>query len=62
MAQSLKLKVIAEGVENIGQMNFLTSRQCDEVQGYYFALPMSAEDLSKGRNPMLKKISAESTK
>jgi len=60
MAQSLKLKVVAEGVENIGQMNFLTSRQCDEVQGYYLALPMTAEELSKGCNPLLKK-NAEST-
>lgn len=61
MAQSLRLKVVAEGVENIGQMNFLTSRHCDEVQGYYLALPMAAEELTKGCNSLLKKISAENT-
>ncbi len=62
MAQSLKLKVVAEGVENIGQMNFLTSRRCDEVQGYYLSLPMTAEELSKGCNPLLKKLADSSQK
>jgi diguanylate cyclase (GGDEF)-like protein/PAS domain S-box-containing protein len=45
MAQSLHLKVIAEGVENHEQLRFLVRRRCDEVQGYYLAVPMSAQDL-----------------
>ncbi|CUB02195.1 putative bifunctional diguanylate cyclase/phosphodiesterase [Marinomonas fungiae] len=44
MAQSLNLKVIAEGVESRQQMNLLTGYQCQEVQGYLFAKPMSTLD------------------
>lgn len=44
MAQSLNLKVIAEGVESRQQMNLLTDYQCQEVQGYLFAKPMRGED------------------
>jgi diguanylate cyclase (GGDEF)-like protein/PAS domain S-box-containing protein len=45
MAHSLKLNVIAEGVENGAQLRFLDQRNCDEVQGYYLGLPMPAHDL-----------------
>jgi diguanylate cyclase (GGDEF)-like protein/PAS domain S-box-containing protein len=47
MAHSLNLTVIAEGVENRGQLDFLTVRECDEVQGYYLARPMPAHDLGQ---------------
>ena len=47
MAHSLKLKVIAEGVENEEQLQFLELHDCDEVQGYYLARPMSARDLGR---------------
>jgi diguanylate cyclase (GGDEF)-like protein/PAS domain S-box-containing protein len=46
MAKSLKLKVIAEGVETEAQMQFLRDRQCDEIQGYYFSKPLSVEEVS----------------
>jgi len=46
LAHSLKLKVIAEGVENAAQLQFLKERACDEAQGYYLALPMPAAELS----------------
>jgi diguanylate cyclase (GGDEF)-like protein/PAS domain S-box-containing protein len=45
MAHSLNLNVIAEGIENHEQLHFLGQRNCDEVQGFYLALPMSAHDL-----------------
>lgn len=44
MAQSLNLKVVAEGVESRSQMNLLTNYQCQEVQGFLFAKPMSNAD------------------
>lgn len=46
LGQSLGMKIIAEGVENNAQLDFLRQRHCDEVQGYLYARPMSAVDLS----------------
>jgi diguanylate cyclase (GGDEF)-like protein/PAS domain S-box-containing protein len=43
LAHSLKLSVVAEGVETEGQLAFLKSHQCDQVQGYYFSHPLSEE-------------------
>ena len=47
MAHSLNLNVIAEGVENREQLDFLVLRDCDEVQGYYLARPMPAHALTE---------------
>jgi EAL domain-containing protein (putative c-di-GMP-specific phosphodiesterase class I) len=47
MGHSLNRKVLAEGVENSEQLHFLTTLGCDEVQGFYLAMPMTADDLSK---------------
>jgi EAL domain-containing protein (putative c-di-GMP-specific phosphodiesterase class I) len=44
MGRSLHLKVIAEGVENDAQIAFLQAHRCDEVQGYYFSKPISADE------------------
>jgi EAL domain-containing protein (putative c-di-GMP-specific phosphodiesterase class I) len=43
IAQQLKHKVIAEGVETVEQLAFLKSSGCDEVQGYLFSRPLTAE-------------------
>jgi diguanylate cyclase (GGDEF)-like protein/PAS domain S-box-containing protein len=43
MGNSLKLKVIAEGVETEGQFSFLQRSMCDEVQGYLVSRPMPAD-------------------
>lgn len=45
MAHSLKLKVIAEGVETMQQLAFLEDRGCDEIQGYHLSRPLSERDL-----------------
>lgn len=44
IAQSLKLKIVAEGVETADQLAFLKSMQCDEVQGFYFSRPLSTDE------------------
>jgi diguanylate cyclase (GGDEF)-like protein/PAS domain S-box-containing protein len=46
MAKSLKLKVIAEGVENEAQMSFLRAHKCDEIQGYYFSKPLAVDKVA----------------
>lgn len=46
MGKSLKLRVIAEGVETPEQYAFLLAQNCDESQGYYFDRPMVAEALA----------------
>mgnify|MGYP003339382179 FL=1 len=42
MAHALRLKVIAEGVENLAQLDFLADNACDEMQGYYCSRPLPA--------------------
>ncbi len=44
MASALGLEVVAEGVETIEQLRVLTDVGCDELQGYLFSEPLSAED------------------
>ncbi len=43
MAHSLKVKVVAEGVETQAQLEFLRTKGCDQLQGYIFSRPLSAE-------------------
>ncbi|QDF97857.1 hypothetical protein CJ010_15615 [Azoarcus sp. DD4] len=43
LAHNLKFKVIAEGVETAEQCGLLREHRCDEIQGYYFSKPVSAE-------------------
>lgn len=40
LAMSLKIGVIAEGVETKRQANFLKSIGCTQIQGYFYAIPM----------------------
>lgn len=45
MSRSLGLKTIAEGVETQEQFDFLQAESCEEIQGYFIAKPMPAEEL-----------------
>jgi EAL domain-containing protein (putative c-di-GMP-specific phosphodiesterase class I)/FixJ family two-component response regulator len=47
MAHNLRMKVIAEGVETEGQLNYLLRNDCDEIQGYYFSRPLPAADFEQ---------------
>ncbi|MDH4287491.1 MAG: bifunctional diguanylate cyclase/phosphodiesterase [Aquincola sp.] len=46
MAHTLRLRVVAEGVETVAQRDHLMALGCDEMQGYLFAKPMTARALS----------------
>ena len=45
LAHNLRLRVVAEGVETEEQLRFLQLLRCDEIQGYFFSKPLSAETL-----------------
>lgn len=45
MAHSLRLTVIAEGVEDETQLAFLRTNHCDEIQGYYLSRPVPAHEI-----------------
>ncbi|GAB4260586.1 MAG: hypothetical protein Kow00111_08030 [Thermincola ferriacetica] len=47
LAKNLKLKVVAEGVENEKQLKFLLERQCDEFQGFFFGKPVPAKEFEQ---------------
>jgi len=47
MGQSLDLDLIAEGVEGAEQLKFLIGRNCFEMQGYFFARPMPADEMER---------------
>jgi len=47
MGRSLKLRVVAEGVETQEELAFLQARLCDEAQGYYFSHPVPPQQFAK---------------
>lgn len=58
IAQNLKVEVIAEGVEDIAQLNILQQKQCDHVQGYLFSKPETPDYITKN----FKKLQTEAKK
>ncbi len=47
MGRSLKLRVVAEGVETLQELKFLQAHECDEAQGYYFSRPVLPEQFAR---------------
>ena len=58
MAQSMNLKVTAEGVEDQRQLAILQSQQCDEVQGYHIARPMPAAEAEEYLRALIRAAAA----
>lgn len=52
MAKHLRLKVVAEGIEEVEQLAFLINGDCDYIQGYLFSKPISAEQISNTFNEL----------
>jgi diguanylate cyclase (GGDEF)-like protein/PAS domain S-box-containing protein len=50
MAHTLKLEVVAEGVETVAQLNWLRNHDCDEVQGYLVSRPLPAAAIEEMLN------------
>lgn len=50
MADSLKLKVVAEGVENAQQQDFLKERDCSYIQGFHCSKPLSGDEFKRFLN------------
>jgi PAS domain S-box-containing protein/diguanylate cyclase (GGDEF)-like protein len=46
LARNLKLGIVAEGIETAEQRDFLREQGCTTGQGYFFSLPLTAEDFS----------------
>jgi len=47
MINELHLEVVAEGVENSKQLDFLQNAKCSIIQGFIFDKPLSKEDFEK---------------
>ena len=47
LGHGLGLKVIAEGVETIEQLDYLRTLKCDEIQGYLFSRPVPADEMTR---------------
>jgi diguanylate cyclase (GGDEF)-like protein len=52
LAQSLRLNVIAEGVEDESQARLLNSLECSEMQGFFFSRPLNGEDFPSLMNKL----------
>ncbi|MFO7812470.1 MAG: EAL domain-containing protein [Pelovirga sp.] len=47
MAHTMGIKVVAEGIENKQELDFLISKHCDEAQGFYFSRPLTISQLTE---------------
>lgn len=47
LGRSLGLEVIAEGVENLEQVEFLSKAECHKVQGYYYSMPIPVQEVEQ---------------
>jgi EAL domain-containing protein (putative c-di-GMP-specific phosphodiesterase class I) len=50
MAKALNMRIVAEGVETIEQLNVLRNLNCDEIQGYLISKPLPASGVPEFMN------------
>lgn len=50
LGKELGVQLVAEGVENSNQLNFLKNNRCDVIQGYYFSKPLPLEEFEEKLN------------
>jgi diguanylate cyclase (GGDEF)-like protein/PAS domain S-box-containing protein len=62
MAHTLKLKVVAEGVETAAQLEYLRGHQCDQIQGYYLSRPLPVAELEKMLRDRDRSVTATETR
>lgn len=47
LAKKLDMRIVAEGIETRDQVDFLADKECDLIQGFYFAKPMPVDEFEK---------------
>ncbi|MCZ8519950.1 putative bifunctional diguanylate cyclase/phosphodiesterase [Paenibacillus caseinilyticus] len=47
LAHSMGMRVVAEGIETQGELDFFMEHRCDELQGYYFSRPLPSSDFAR---------------
>jgi diguanylate cyclase (GGDEF)-like protein len=60
MAHSMRLKVVAEGVETAKQLSFLRTHRCDAVQGYFLYRPLAEEAVAAALELNRRDVTAQS--
>ncbi len=50
LAKKLDMKIVAEGIENREQVDFLAAHECDLIQGYFYAKPMPIDEFIEKYN------------
>jgi EAL domain-containing protein (putative c-di-GMP-specific phosphodiesterase class I) len=45
LAHGLRMKVVAEGIETMAQLDYLRSHECDEAQGYWLCKPVTCDEV-----------------
>jgi len=56
LGRQFNLQVVAEGVETLEKLDFLRRCGCDEIQGYYFSRPLSADEFAQFIRSMPKQM------
>jgi diguanylate cyclase (GGDEF)-like protein/PAS domain S-box-containing protein len=59
MAHTLKLKVVAEGVETAAQLEYLRRHRCDQIQGYHLSRPLPVPELEKMLHARARSLTVE---